>query len=147
MFAGLHGLQKIFLSRNSIWSIDTSVFTPLHSIEHIYVDDNAIVDMGLVISPWNLNKLTVTELSICGNLINEVIVPADDYLCLEVLLVERNRLTHLPAGQFTEHGNLIEMSFSHNMISDIDPSAFANLDMLNILRLAYNKVKLFCMEA
>ena len=69
-------------------------------------------------------------------------IPANIPLSVQVLYLDKNHLTHLPADSFSGLTNLVVLSLTENYITGIEPGSFNGLKRLKRLSLRHNTLTL-----
>merc|ERR1711962_1357984 len=148
IFTGLVSLQKLDLSYNVITVIDKEAFKYLHHLEVLILQQNNLPILGEWSTPLiNLRILDISQNLIVQlsetillnniedlNLSDNMIVDISDAVfsipSLSILDVSYNKLTKFPSVP-----NIRELTFSGNMIKNLDQNSLQGLPSLQVLRL------------
>ena len=94
-----------------------------------------------------MNNTNLTQLSIAGKVINDILPGIFEYMSsLELLDLSDNKTDHLNSAVFSGLGafsgltNLERLSMKANEITDILPGTFENTSSLEYLVLSYNEI-------
>ena len=116
-FAGLTGLQELWLNENQLTTLPAGVFDGLTNLSMLHL---------------NGNQLTALPAGAFDRLTN-----------LIMLSLNHNRLTALPDGAFDGLTSLEALSLADNRLTALPEGVFDDLASLQQLRLGGNPVKLF----
>ena len=162
-FAGLVGLQELWLQYNELKGLEPGIFSELAELRVLYLNNNGLetLDSDLFSALERLQELTLynnglTELpaDVFANLSelegiwlhdNEfATLPAELFSSLsglKELLVYANQLTELPAGIFSSLESLEVLALSDNQLTELDGNVFENLSSLEQLWLGENRLE------
>ncbi|XP_035693649.1 leucine-rich repeat-containing protein 15-like [Branchiostoma floridae] len=150
-------LQMLYLSYNSIRTVDPAAFRALRLLQALYIDYNDISDLPqgaftdlhspvLSLSHNRLETLGpgvfaghMQQLDISYNNIAEITAGAFQGLwSLEVLKLDNNRLERIEAQAFAGLGNMRYLHLAHNMLTTLEPQTFAGLEKVMFIWLHDN---------
>ncbi|KAI1882237.1 hypothetical protein AGOR_G00248620 [Albula goreensis] len=130
-------IVQLDLSHNKLQSLDGSMFTKLHHLSEIKLNNNdldSVPDLG----PCSVN---VTFLSLANNRIAKIMAEQlQSFRSLETLDLSNNNMGELRAATFPLLP-LKNLFMSNNRISSLEPGCFENLSStLQILKLSRNRL-------
>lgn len=137
-FAGLTGLQQLWLDRNQLRSLPPGIFAGLNNVDEILLGSNQIDSLP----PDIFDGLsTLRRLFLKGNRLTRL--PAGifaDLPSLETLRLDTNELTTLPPGIFHGLSKLLDLGLSGNGFEQFPPGIFADLPRLRTLSIQRNNL-------
>ena len=161
-FAGLTGLEALWLSANELTELPDGIFSGLRQLRYIGLDWNRLSVLqsdllsdlvrleGFSIHKNEMTRLPadlfaglsrLTELWMADNHLTTL--PAgifSDLTNLEKLVLNENRLEELPTGVFSGLSDLRTLSLSSNRLVDLQGGAFSDLTSLEELWLGDNRL-------
>ncbi|XP_054648764.1 relaxin receptor 1 isoform X2 [Dunckerocampus dactyliophorus] len=149
-FSGLYNLTRLYLNYNNISVLKPGVFRDLHKLEWLILENNNIHHISskafsglnsLVLLGLLNNSLTRMEdvcqempmlnwLDLEGNLIQTLENISCSCSMLTVLVLQRNRISHIHEKAFSVLQNLGELDLSSNRLTEIPPNLFVHLEDL-----------------
>ena len=161
-FAGLTGLRYLYLSDNSITTLEEDLFTGLTGLEDLHLNGSSITALpeglftgltGLEDLRLNGNSITalpeglftgltgLEDLRLNGNSITALPEGLFTGLTgLEDLLLNNNSITALPEGLFTGLTGLRYLNLNDNNITTLEEGLFTGLTGLRYLNLIDNSI-------
>ena len=136
LFSGLSALQLLRLDDNRLNALPAGAFSGLSALAILYLDDNQLdsVDEKLFAGLAALEQLDLSD-----NLLQTLPASAlSDLASLESLDLESNALAAVTAGVFSALVALDELDLSHNALSGLAGSPFSSLGALTWLDLDGN---------
>ena len=159
-FAGLAGLQELWLQYNELKRLEPGIFSELAELRVLYLNNNGFetLDSDLFSGLERLQELTLynnglTELpaDVFANLSalegiwlhdNEFATLPPELFSnlrgLRELLLHANQLSELPAGSFSSLESLEVLALNSNQLTELDGNVFENLSSLEQLGLGEN---------
>ncbi|KAJ6636570.1 Leucine-rich repeat-containing protein 15 [Pseudolycoriella hygida] len=139
MFAGMDGLETLYLSDNGISEIPSGTFSGLTNLQSLMLVRN---DLSVIEADSFADLQQLLFLDIAGNPIREIHDNAFRGLDrLLTLYLDACDINFLNADAFEGLGNLTYLNLNFNEIEGILPETFAPLTNLNYLGLWNNRVK------
>ena len=136
-FAGLTGLQTLYLSHNRLRALPANIFAGLTNLTHLELWSNILIRLD----PNVFNGLTsLQELYLHQNELTELDENLFNGLTnLQVLRLDRNELTEIPARIFNDLTALTDLRLDDNILRTLPPGIFSspgleNLEHLDISR-------------
>lgn len=167
-FEGLENLSYLNLASNSIYFIDSQIFTESNvpKLTYLYLNKNNIVKVekgsfrglsNLVLLDLSANRIEILEkfstnshqlmslktLNLGYNKISQIPVDFFEFVpALEQLSLEHNFLKSLSQSDFTLlSGTLVILNLQGNLISEVKSKCFLNLNKLEKIDLSHNQLK------
>lgn len=138
-FAGLESLTFLNLASNAISVIPTGTFTPLTSLQYLYLYNNNFTELAADSFP-NLGQLVFLDLSE-----NPTVIVQDGAFRgltnLTSLSISNSRLRELRPNSFEGLENVATLQLNFNEIEELPPGVFVPLESLVYVGMWNNRLK------
>ena len=135
-FAGLSGLEYLYLNLNSLSTLPEDIFDGLTDLKELYPYNNNLTALpeGVFDDLGSLQKLNLGYNSIAAPRADAF----DELSDLQELHLEHNDLASLPDGIFDGLSNLTTLNLAANDLQSLPSGTFSGLGSLQTLRLSGN---------
>ncbi|RVE55516.1 hypothetical protein OJAV_G00235500 [Oryzias javanicus] len=139
-FANMSDLVDLTLSRNTISYIQPFAFSDLETLRSLHLDNNRLTKIG---SDDFRGLVNLQHLVLNNNQLGRIHDKAfeDPMGALEDLDLSYNNLVSLPWNSVRQMVNLHQLSVDHNLLEFIPEGTFADLEMLERVDLASNRLQ------
>lgn len=133
------GVRSVWIQGTPIASLPADTFGTVKS-QSFYIEVNAnMTDIDL--NAFSGSKDSLQVLSLFGNKLSEIdYSPLEDYVNLGTLNLGRNKITSIPSNAFSSK-SLNILILAYNKIRTIGMMAFSNMPNLGKLELSVNQIK------
>ncbi|XP_035675922.1 uncharacterized protein LOC118415419 [Branchiostoma floridae] len=139
---GPPSLQYLHLESNDIQYIPSFAFSHLHSLKHLYLNNNLLTSHGIAPNAFSgLRDLIYIDLSH-----NDLVEPPGGLpASLEDVYMSGNHLVHIPSDVFMVNGELRGLFLNNNMLNDssIHSGSFYGLSSIQSLDISGNALTVF----